>query len=89
MIATFSSSFITEKQTAFTEFVTIGSLVAQNVITGKESVDSSKRASKILKVLEALDCPDLTTKEEEALDYQLTGLLEGQFVPTITSLYSV
>lgn len=88
-MTTFSSSFITEKQTAFTEFVTIGSLIAQNVISGKESIDSAKRASKILTVLEALDCPDLTTKEEEALNYQLAGLLEGQFVPTVTSLYSV
>lgn len=88
-MTTFSSSFITEKQTAFTEFVTIGSLISQNVISGKESIDSAKRATKILTVLEALDCSELTTKEEEALDYQLTGLLEGQFVPTVTSLYSV
>lgn len=88
-MTTFSSSFITEKQTAFTEFVTIGSSVAQNVIIGKESNDSNERASKILKVLEALDCAELTAKEEEALDYQLSGLLEGQFVPTVTPLYSV
>lgn len=88
-MTTFSNSFITEKQTAFTEFVTIGSLISQNVISGKESIDSSKRASKILNVLEALDCPELTVKETEALDYQLTGLLEGQFVPTINSIYSV
>lgn len=88
-MTTFSSSFITERQTAFTEFVTIGSLVAQNAIIGKESIDSSERASKILRVLEALDCPELTAKEQEALDYQLIGLLEGQFVPTVTPLYSV
>jgi len=88
-MTTFSSSFITEKQTAFTEFVTIGSQLAQNVIIGKESINSNERANKILKVLEALDCPDLTAKEEEALDYQLAGLLEGQFVPTVTPLYSV
>ena len=89
MISTFSNSFITEKQSAFTELVTIGSLVSQNVIVGKESIEIEERASKILRVLEALDCPELTAKEEEALDYQLIGLLEGQFVPTVTPLYSV
>lgn len=85
----FSSDFITEQQTAFTELVTLGSTISQRAIQGKESIDENNRAGKIIKTLEALDCADLTTKEQEALQYQLNSMLTGQFTPTVNSIYSV
>lgn len=85
----FADSFVTEQQTAFTEFVTLGSSISQRSIHGKQSIEEDKRATKILKALEALDCGELTAKEEEGLQLQLNSLLEGQFTPTVTSIYSV
>ena len=89
MITTFSSSFITTNQTAFEELVAMGSEIAQRSLLGKQSKEIAQRNESLFETLEAYDCAELTAKEYEALEYQITGLLESQFTPTINPLYSV
>lgn len=85
----FSSSFVSAYSLAFQEFVAIGSNISQRSLIGKETDADQDRNNRLLKLLEALDCGELTTKEIEALTYQVNSLLESQFVPTVNPIYSV
>jgi len=85
----FDGSFVDTYPLAFQELVSLGSNISQRNIIGKESDDDEARVSRLLKSLQALDCSTLTAKETEALSQKVNSLLESQFVPTVTPIYSV
>jgi len=82
----FSSTFITQYSDAFNELLRLGTLSAQKKVDGEESISSDETASRMLIILQALDSPDLTEAEIEALEYCLLRLNESLVTPTVVSL---
>lgn len=85
-VVPFSSTFITQYSEAFNELLRLGTLSSQKKVEGEESISSDETASRMLTILQALDSPDLTEAEIEALEYCLLRLNESLVTPTVVSL---
>mgnify|MGYP000520602178 CR=1 FL=1 len=85
-VVPFSSTFITQYSDAFNELLRLGTLSSQKKVEGEESISSDETASRMLTILQALDSPDLTEAEIEALEYCLLRLNESLVTPTVVSL---
>lgn len=84
-IIPFSLSFITQYDDAFTELLRLGTEASQNRINGIETDKLDCTAKSLLRILEALDCPELTDEEIEALEGCLRTLNQSLAVPTVHS----
>ncbi len=82
----FSSQFLADYSPAFSEMLLLSRQISENTILGKQSVSNYYKAQRLLIILNALDSPDLTAKEIEALEYCLIQITESAFRPTITSI---
>jgi hypothetical protein len=88
MINPFTLSFINAHEDAFSEYVALGTLIAQRAAEGKESIEQYQKAIRLQTVLKARRNTELTAKQEEALDGCLGLLSEAQFTPTVSPLYT-
>lgn len=85
-VETFSDGFIAQYADAFDELLRLVSLASQNKVAGKESKSEDETAQKIINILRALNSPDLTAKEIEALEYCLIVLNKSLAVPTVDAV---
>lgn len=82
-IQVFDSAFVAQYPDAFDELLLLGHTIGQRAVDGKESRVQYSKAKRLLSVLEALDNPELTAPQIEALEYCLIQLAESKFTPTI------
>lgn len=85
----FSSTFITQYEVAFTELVRLSYVGAQKIVDGEDSSVEDKRAERMFICLQALDSTGLSAAQIESLEYCLRRLNHSLAVPTITALVTV
>lgn len=85
---TFSADFLADHSAAFGEVLILGQEISERVAQGKQSKTQYSKLSKLILILEALDSPELTAKEIEALEYSLGSLTESAFTNGIEPVYT-
>lgn len=84
-IIPFSSSFVAHYDDAFTELLRLGTEASRDKINGIQTDKKDCTAKSLLRILEALDCAELTDDEIESLEGCLRSLNESLAVPTVHS----
>jgi hypothetical protein len=84
---TFGAQFLADYGTAFNEVLILGQAISENTAAGKQSKAQYYKLKRLFVILEALDAPDLTDKEIEALEYCLINLTESTFTDTVEPVY--
>jgi len=84
---TFGAQFLADHSEAFSQVLTLGQVISENIAAGKQSKAEYYRLQRLFVILEALDTPDLTDKEIEALEYCLVNLTESAFTNTVEPVY--
>ena len=84
---TFSDQYLIDRGDAFNELLILSQAIGVNTVAGKQSKLQYEKGRRLFVILNALDCPELTAKEIESLEYCLVSMTESLFTDGIIPVY--